>query len=178
MRIERDLVKTVVILLGLMAILVVGGYMLNKGKADSLKKRIATAEHLLQTELADTKHIEQLVEDVEILKQAVNNERRHVRPLTDVEDLRCQIVNVFDNQDLTGHKIITKGSIPDADYNVIPIHLYFSGKFSSILSFISQIEEMERLTRIDDFECKRSLDDLKSPLVSVVRLSAFVAVPE
>ena len=178
MRIECDLLKTMVILFGLVAMLVVGGYMSNKGKSDSLKQRIATAEHLLQTELVDTKHIDQLAEDVGILERVVSNERRHVPPLADVQDLRRQITNAFNNQGLTEHEIITKEPIPGDDYSVIPIDLKFSGEFSAILSFISQIESMEKLTRIDDFECKRPLDDLKSPLVSVVRLSAFAAVPE
>ncbi|MEE9212496.1 MAG: type 4a pilus biogenesis protein PilO [Phycisphaeraceae bacterium] len=178
MRIERDQVKTMLILVSLSGAFALGVYVPNKLKAANLDARIAKARYQLGFELADTRSLRRLAEDVAQLQQAVSGAQRYVPQRDELADLLRQISHQLNDQQVGEPEFQTEPIRHGPDYSVMPVSLRFTASFPEVFGFLRQIELMHRLIRIERLMIEADTGDPTRPLKVEIELSTFFSMPE
>lgn len=182
MRIERDQIQAVLILMGLGVAFLLLGYLPTRSKAAELDQRISQASQVLAAMSDDDETCRQLASDIEQLEQAVAGAQGFVPQDSELASVLRQITNELNAEQCSNPQIMAKESVEEAHYGRIPMTLDFAGSFETVFGFLKRLESMDRLVRIDKLEIRTddSHDDTTAahPLRVKMEVSTFYAQVE
>jgi Tfp pilus assembly protein PilO len=158
MRIDRDQIRVVLILAALVALFIFAAYRPSLATAQNVRADIQRQKAQLGIAQNESRDLVRLVKNVEELRASLSGAQQYIPNENELADLLRNLSQTLDAQQVTGKELQTKAVIRGADYNVMPVDLKFTGSSKAVTNFITALETMPRLIRIDKLEvtCERN----------------------
>lgn len=113
------------------------------------RQQIALTEQQLQSDRVRAATVPELARQVEQLKRRHRNFDRRLPKQKELGEFLREISTTILAERLTDQVIEPGSPTAGALYNVLPIIMQFDGTFGGLANFLSRIDQMERLTRIE-----------------------------
>lgn len=172
MKINREMVKTCVIILGLLG-LFAGGVLVPYSFRDaSLQKRVDAARATLGIGAVDNAGLVRLYDEVKSLREELSGGQRipgEAETSTVLQDLS----GLINAPGVTGQEIVTLKSGYYADYNILPVKIQFDAPFATAFDLVKRIEQLSSVVRVDRIEAEAQPGYPSKPLTINLELSAF-----
>lgn len=158
MQISRDKLITIGLLLVILAGFAGGVFYPQYRKVRQLRHQIVQAEQKLQHDRALAETVPDLAREVEQLRRQHSNFDRRLPQQKELGEFLREISTTIAAERLT-NQVIEPGSPTTGPlYNNLPIIMEFDGSFRGLANFLTQIDQMERLTRIERIRIEPSDD--------------------
>ena len=175
MHIERDQVKTLIVLGCLAAAFVLGLWLPHQVKISRLHQRISSAQKEMGFEPISPNKLTALNAAVLRKRDELNRSTKYVPETTEIAELLRQLSSRLEQQQVVEQELLTR-SIEQGDrFSVIPVSLQFRGTFPSVFGFIRDVEAMRRMMRITRIELSHEPTKPDEPLEVRIELCTFSA---
>lgn len=176
MRIEKDQIRSVIILLALGAAFYFTAFRPQQAERDELTARIARTQEQLGVNRQDVSNLSELRRLVEQMRQQAVNAHEAVPTSTELADLLRSLTTELRNQKMIEPEIETEAIIIGEDFNVIPLTLRFRGSFAGLSGFLRTVETLPRLIRIHHVEIDAEPTQPGLPIEVSLQLATFSSV--
>lgn len=173
MRIERDQLCTILIVLGLVAIYAVGVWIPHRKRTENVRRQIKEATQQLEVDRANSRKLDSLARKVFDLKQVVSSAPQIVPREGELAGLLKRLSADLEYQGAADQAIEVRPTIETREYSVIPVTLRFRASFAGVFSFLKKIEAMDRLVRIEQLSLEGDPERPTKPLAVDIELGAF-----
>lgn len=172
MRVERDQLILMGVLGAAAAAFTVAVYMPVRSQQSQAREQIQAYRSQLDMDLAGSKELPKLLEQVNSLREACNGAQRDVPTQSELASLLRSLSSELEKQHATDKEVQMRPIIQGADYHVQPVSLRFTASFPAVYGFLKRLESMPRLIRIDRLELTGTPDKGGS-LTARIELSTF-----
>jgi Tfp pilus assembly protein PilO len=172
MRIEKDILKTVCVLVVLVVLFTVLAWLPLGERREHTHDRIVTARKVARTPDQSTGEIAKLRKAVGDLTAVVERAQKVVPKTTELASMIRMFSTKMKQLGMTDPEIQTQQIVEGANYNVIPLSLKFQGDYSGFFQFIKAAEAQDRLIRIHDLQLKGNPTQ-DEPVSVSIQLTAF-----
>lgn len=174
MRVERDQIRTLLVLVGLTGLFAVAVWMPLQARHRELKSQIRSVEQQARAERRSTVGLTALGEQIVALRKTVNGQEKRIPEQADLASLLRQWSRELENRQVTDLEIQTQPVVHGADYSMAPITLKFRSSFGAVFGFLRYIESMPRVTRLSRLTLNADpANDDENALVVHLELSTF-----
>ena len=149
MSIDRDQIKPLLILGGLVAVFILGLWMPLHVKTSRVREQIDQVCEQIGLERAGSESLEELIVRIKKLQVAIDRFDRHIPQDPQLASLLSDLSAQVEALEIVNIKMQQHNLIRGADYQVIPVTLSFQGGYESAFRFVDEIESMHRLVRIN-----------------------------
>lgn len=172
MKINREIVKTGGVILGLFC-LFAGGVLVPYSFRDaSLQKRMDVARSSLGIGEVDNAGLVRLYNEVQALREELHGSQ-HVPDEAETSVVLQDLSGLINQPGVTGQEIVTLKSGYYADYNILPVKIQFDAPFATAFNLIKQIEQLSSVVRVDRIDAEAQADYPAKPLTVSLELSVF-----
>ncbi len=172
MKINREMVKTGGVILGLLA-LFVGGVLVPYSFRDaSLNKRIDAARSTLGIGEVDHAGLVRLYDQVQALRDELGG-GQHIPGEAETSTVLQDLSGLINAPGVTGQEIVTLKSGYYADYNILPVKIQFDAPFATAFDLVKRIERLPSVVRVDQLEVQAQPAYPSWPLTVNLELSVF-----
>lgn len=152
MRIERDQIRNLGIVAGLLVALGAGVWVPAHASRSDLHERIEKAKRELGLDGAGAEELRRLNSDVLNLRDLTSQSQRYVPSEDELAEVLRALTESMATFGVTVHEVIVSDPQHFRDYSLIPVKIEFSGTFPAAYGVLRQIESMPRLLRVDDLQ--------------------------
>jgi type IV pilus assembly protein PilO len=121
---------------------------------------------------AATKSIDDLGEEIDELRQAIELFEKKLPAQRDVEVVLRDVWRLAAENDLTPKSVRTDKIVDSAQYAELPIKMTIIGNFSGFYTFLQELEKLPRITRTPSMKLEK-LDDEDGEMQADMVLSIF-----
>jgi Tfp pilus assembly protein PilO len=175
MRIERDQVKTVVVLGAMAATFVLTIWLPDRLTAAHARQRMGEAQTELQGGDQAQQQLPALRREAADLQRQLDAAAKYVPAEPEMAQLMRELQDTLERHQARDINTRHGDEFRGANYNVIPITLQFHARFIDAFLFLEHIESMNRLVRIDKLDLIGERQSPGAPLEVTVQFSAFYA---
>ena len=131
------------------------------------------AKHAKLKELeAATKSIDNLGQEIDSLREAIELWEQKLPAQRDVEIVLRDVWRLADENSLTPKSVRTDKIVTSAHYAELPIKMTIIGEFSGFYQFLQELEKLPRITRLPDMKLKKTKSENGSMQADII-LSVF-----
>jgi len=177
MRIEKDQVRTLIILGLLAAVFGLVLWLPLHMQTERLHDRIAKAEKQLGMDRASTAGLGKLANEVIRLEQVVNGKQKHVPAQADLAPFLRDLSTELNALDVTRREVETLPIVEGPHYSIVPVNLQFRSGFVESFQFLKRIESKRRLIRINRFEVDGRNESSEGGNAVRIELATFFSEP-
>ena len=160
----------------LMIALLAGSYHFGFSKLEdrrtSLRQEIARRQGVLDDLSRSTRDIADIEARTTALAKAIDFFEARLPREKEVADILRRVTDMAEAQHLASRSFVPMKVVVDSNYRELPIDITFSGNFSNFYSFMLQLEQMPRITQIQQMTL-RKIDDRDGEMQADLRLSIF-----
>ncbi len=178
MQIDKDQKATFAIIVMLLAGFGFGVYLPNRIEQGQLKDRIAVGQQQLQVNQKNAKGLDDLRVAVEDMRHTLETASKLIPKSNELATFLRSVDSELDHQNMIEAEKLTERIINGRDYNVIPLTLRFRGGYDGVFQFVHNLENEERLIRINRLEVKGKPSKPEEPVDVRVELTTFSAPAE
>lgn len=173
MRIEKDQMLTVGIVLALGVLFAFAVWMPASQQDRKLEQRIdAAKDELGMTAVAKDEFV-RLNDRVSQLRRVVRGAQRYVPANDEIAEVVRGINMALRTHDVTEQEMIARQAKRYADFAEIPLSVEFESSFPVVFGALEQIESMPRLIRVDRLSLMSFPDEPARPLEVQMQMSTF-----
>ncbi len=136
------------------------------------RTEIASKQGKLKELEAATKSIEDLGDEIDELRQAIELFEQKLPAQRDVEVVLRDVWRLAAENDLTPKSVRTDKIVASAQYAELPIKMTIIGDFSGFYTFLQELEKLPRITRTPNMKLKK-LKDQDGEMQADMVLSIF-----
>lgn len=173
MQVERDQIKTLLILVGIVAAFVLGVWLPLNSKRKRVEASMAELQQTMQGDRTMAVGLAAMGAQINALQIAVDRSDKIVPNQNELASLLRDWSTELDAQQVEGQDIDPQEMYVGQDYTLIPIKLKFHGSFMAAFRFLRHVESMNRLIRFGSIQMNGNPDEAEEPLIVRVELSTF-----
>lgn len=177
MSIERDQMRTMMILGVMTGVFTLGFWLPNHLHEKRLNRQLQVAEKNLSEVHHDPEKLAVMVRQVADLKAMSQQSQKYVPQTDELADLLRQLSIELERQHVSGQEVHTGGIIHGQQYSVIPVTLRFKGSFPAVFGFLSSIESMQRMIRVTKLDFDGDAQQVNELLSVRIELYTFFSEP-
>jgi len=177
MRIEKDQIRTLMILGAMAVIFGLVMWLPLHLKTTQLKERIAKAEKQLGMDRASTAGLGKLANEVIRLEQVVSGAQKHVPRQADLAPFLRDLSTELNALEVTEREVETLPIAEGAHYSIVPVNLQFHSDFPEAYQFLKRIESKRRLIRVNRLEIDGRRDGPAQQHAVRIELATFFSRP-
>jgi type IV pilus assembly protein PilO len=136
------------------------------------REEIVSKQAKLKELEAATKSIEDLGEEIDKLRNAIDLFEKKLPAQRDVEVVLRDVWRLAAENNLTPKSVRTDKIVTTAQYAELPIKMTILGNFSGFYTFLQELEKLPRITRTPSMKLKK-LDDEEGVMQADMVLSIF-----
>jgi Tfp pilus assembly protein PilO len=143
-----------IIMVSMIGLFLIFGYRPATQRLSFLKNEIANHSQLLDENQTKARRLPMLAFEVDRLRNKLDKFNKRLPKTAELGEFIRDLTQV--SQQYTIRKLVHQpGTVKRQDlYGEIPITMNFEGDFQNVFSFIRQLEEMQRLTRVRSLQIK------------------------
>lgn len=163
MSIAKDQLRVAAIIAVLIAVFIGAGYVPQRWATQRYRDQIAEAKLQLGVDLAGSKELAILAAEVDELQRQAGSTSKEVPAESELAELLRGLSGLLQVQGVGDKEVQTRPAVQGVDYSLLPVSLRFSGTFRDTYRFLSEVETMRRLIRVDRLELRqgRNTDTLE-----------------
>lgn len=123
-------------------------YMPQDRKLDELREQIVTQRNKLSEDVKKTAVIPVMVQQIDTMKQRYKGFDRRLPKQRELALFLREISSILASQELSNQLTEPGNPTQEELFHTLPIIMKFRGPYLSLASLLKQIDEMERLTRV------------------------------
>ncbi len=175
MKINRGIVKTLLLFVALLAVFV-GAVLVPYGLYEAkLNEQIHLAQQELGIGEVDNAGMVRLYKQVQALRDQLGGRGQYIPDEDELSLVLRDLSGLINAPGVSGQEIVTEKSKLYADYNILPIRIQFQAPFATAFDLVERIESLSRVVRVDQLVVEAEPDYPSQPLVVSLDLSAFFA---
>lgn len=175
MKINRDTLKFVGILAGMITLFVVA-VLVPFGLRDSkLQTRIDQAREDLGITDVDNTGLSRLNAEVEDRRARLAGRGQSVPTEQEISLVLKDLSQLVNAPGVSRQEIVTEKARYFADYNILPVKIQYNAPFATAYDLVKRIETLSRVVRVDSLSVQAEPDYPRQPLTINLELSAFFA---
>ncbi len=175
MKINRDTLKFVGTLIGLIALFVVAVLVPFGFRDAGLQARIDQARDDLGITDVDNTGLLKLNNEVEGLRKQVAGRGQSIPNEQEISLVLKDLSQLINAPGVSRQEIVTEKAKYFADYNILPVKIQYNAPFATAYDLVKRIETLSRVVRIDHLSIEAEPDYPRQPLTINLELSAFFA---
>lgn len=173
MRIERDQVTTMVILLAITIGFALGVWWPLRNWQQGLQVELDTVRQQINSDRGRTVGLTAMGQEVVQLQAAVARHTRVVPRTGELASLIRDISAELKIHQIADPEINTLAAVHGDDYSFVPLTLRFRGSFLPVFRFLRNLESMDRLLRVSRLELSGDPQRPEDGLMVRLELAAF-----
>lgn len=178
MQVERDQVKTLLVVALIVAVFVGGVWFPMSRKRAALRDELKQLDADVRTGRTATVGLTALGHQIVLLEDEVKDSDKYVPAQPDLASLLRQWTTQLKQGGATDEEIQTQPVVRGDEFSLIPIKLKFRGSFDTVYDFLQYVEGMNRLSRFTELEVEGSPEKPGEPVTVRIELSTFYAPAE
>lgn len=178
MHVERDQARTLLATGVLAAAFVAAMWLPHAMKERNLRQRIEKAQASINQDRAKVEGLAELSSQVVSLRNEVESSHRYVASEEEIPAMLRELSRELEARRVTDQEIQTQAVIEASNYRILPVTLKFKGSIESVMGFLSRLETMRQVIRVNRFELTRNQDPSVTVLAARIELSVFHAQSE
>lgn len=173
MRAERDQIKTLLIVVGIVAVFVGAVWYPMHRKQTKIRSDIKELSDAIQSGRTATVGLPAMGHQIVLLEQKINGSDKYVPHDPDLASLMRQWTTQLKDNDVRDEEIQTQSVVRGDEFSMIPIKLKFRGSFEAVFSYLRYVEQMNRLSRFNTVKVESSLSKTEEPLRVEIEMCTF-----
>ncbi len=173
MRIEKDQIRSVIILLAMAAGFYFVGWRPQQAERAELNARVQNTQEQLGVNRQGVSNLSELRRLVEQMSEQALTSHEAVPTSTELADLLRSLTNELQTQRMIEPEIETEAIIAGEDFNVIPLSLHFRGSFEGLAGFLRKVESLPRLIRIHKLHIDAAPTKPGEPIEVSLQMTTF-----
>ena len=174
----RYVMKDSLIVFGILTVLAICAmvfvYVPQHGKLKEISSQVATKQAALEADAQKVSIIPQMLRHIEAMKKRYNEGWEKKLPrLKELGGFLREISQNLEEADLSG-KLIESGNPKKEElFHTLPINMRFQGSFDALSGFLSRLDAMERLTRIQKLNITADTKEAPAKLDVHLRMNIY-----
>lgn len=154
MKLVSEQTVTVALILGIVCLFVVVVHLPQAREMDRVQKDIAAKRQELSEAHDQCSSLVTVYERVQMLRQSTPYFDKRLPDRSELSGFLKKLVGKLNSAKLVSHEIRPESPVSTARYVELPITLSFEGSFENIYAFLRSVEDIARLTQVEELHLK------------------------
>ncbi len=179
MLIERDQLKTLIVVAAVSAVFAVGLWLPAHFTQKKLREQIVRLEQNIRTAKQNKENMAQWQIEIHGMHKVLDKHTRYVPENEELGGVLHGLSNALQNNNAIEQNVLTAETARYVDYSVIPVTMEYIGSFTDTYGILREIECMPRLIRIENLAVLQSYQREDDNLLKInMQVSSFYSKRE